>query len=113
MGGFLDRATEVAKQAGDMAKRGVGEAKVRGQELTLNRKFNSLAEELGQIVFRQREGEGGLIAWWPRCVAFRPRSRASATTSGGPGRARAVSAGASPRRYRPWTSQRTLPSSSV
>ncbi len=69
MASFLDRAKDAAKQAGDMAKQGVEQAKDRGQEMSLNRKFNGLAEELGQIVFRQREGEGGLEAEVDRLVA--------------------------------------------
>lgn len=69
MASFLDRAKDAAKQAGDKAKQGVEQAKDRGQEMSLNRKFNGLAEELGQIVFRQREGEGGLEAEVDRLVA--------------------------------------------
>ena len=69
MSTFMDRAKGAAKQAADMAKQGAEQAKERGAELTLRRKFNGLAEELGQIVFRQKEGEGGLEAEVDRLVA--------------------------------------------
>ncbi len=65
----MDRAKGAAGKAGEAAKRGVDQAKDKSQEVTLKRKFNSLAQELGQIVFRQREGEGGLDAEVDRLVA--------------------------------------------
>lgn len=57
---WLDKAKDAAAKATDAAKKGVDEAKDKSQELVLKRKFDGLAKELGLIVFRQREGEGGL-----------------------------------------------------
>jgi hypothetical protein len=58
--GLMDRAKEAAKAAADVAQRGLDEAKDAGQKVTLKRKYATLAEELGETVFRQREGEAGL-----------------------------------------------------
>lgn len=59
---LVDRARETAKKAGDAAQKRAGQAREKSQELTLRRRYNSLAADLGQIVFRQREGEVGLDA---------------------------------------------------
>lgn len=53
-------AKDSATRANEFAKEGVGRAKVQAQAVMLRRKFDELARDLGQIVFRQREGEGGL-----------------------------------------------------
>lgn len=66
---FMDRAKEAAEKAGDATKRGVDQAKDKSREVTLKRKFNALAQDLGLIVFRQRDGEGGLDAEVDRLVA--------------------------------------------
>jgi hypothetical protein len=58
--GLLDKAKEAAEKAKEVASKGLEEAKDKGQEISLKRKLNSLAEELGEVVFRQKEGEGGL-----------------------------------------------------
>jgi hypothetical protein len=58
--GLLDKAKEAADKAKVVASKGLEEAKEKGQEITLKRKLNSLAEELGDVVFRQKEGEMGL-----------------------------------------------------
>ncbi len=66
--GLLDKAKETAKKAQDAAAKGLDQAKDKGQEFNLKRKQNTLAEELGHIVFRQREGEAGLDAEIDRLV---------------------------------------------
>jgi hypothetical protein len=58
--GLLDKAKGAADKAKEVASKGLEEAKEKGQEITLKRKLNSLAEELGDVVFRQKEGEMGL-----------------------------------------------------
>lgn len=58
--GLLDKAKEAADKAKEVASKGLEEAKEKGQEINLKRKLNSLAEELGGVVFRQKEGEAGL-----------------------------------------------------
>ena len=57
---LLDKAKGAAKKAGEAASKGLEEAKEKGQELTLKRRYNSLAEELGEVVYRQKEGVMGL-----------------------------------------------------
>ena len=66
--GMLDRARETAKRASEAAQRGADTAREKGQELALKRRQNALAQDLGFIVFRQREGEGGLDAEVERLV---------------------------------------------
>jgi hypothetical protein len=66
--GLLDKAKDAAKKAQETASRGLEEAREKGQELTLKRRLNSLAEELGHVVFRQKEGEAGLDAEVDRLV---------------------------------------------
>jgi hypothetical protein len=56
----MDKVKETAQKGMDAAQKGMGEAKEKASELSLKRKFNGLAEELGTLVFRQREGETGL-----------------------------------------------------
>jgi hypothetical protein len=67
--GFGDQVRTYAKRAGDAIKRGAGAARGKAQELTLKRRLNALAADLGQIVFRQREGETGLDAEIDRLVS--------------------------------------------
>ncbi len=67
--GLVDKAREAAKRATEAAQKGASEAKDKAQELTLKRRLNALAEELGHVVFRQREGEAGLDAEVDRLVA--------------------------------------------
>ena len=66
--GLLDRAKDTARRASDAAQRGADTAREKGQELALKRRHNALAQDLGHIVFRQREGEGGLDAEVERLV---------------------------------------------
>jgi hypothetical protein len=67
--GLVDKAREAAKRATEAAQKGASEARDKAQELNLKRRLNALAEELGHVVFRQREGEAGLDAEVDRLVA--------------------------------------------
>lgn len=58
--GLMDKLKDTAQKGMDVAQKGMDDAKEKASELTLKRKFNGLAEELGTLVFRQREGETGL-----------------------------------------------------
>ena len=66
--GLMDKAKEAAKAAADAAQKGLDEAKDAGQSFQLKRKLAGLAEELGETVYRQREGEAGLDAEVDRLV---------------------------------------------
>jgi hypothetical protein len=66
--GLVDRGKEAARRAAEAAQRGAGQAREKGQELALKRRYNALAQDLGEIVFRQREGEAGLDAEVDRLV---------------------------------------------
>ena len=67
--GLVDDARDFAKRAGETAKKGAGAAREKAQELTLKRRQKALAADLGQVVFRQREGETGLDAEIDRLVS--------------------------------------------
>jgi len=67
--GLVDKAKEAAKRAADAAQKGAGEARDKAQELGLKRKQNALAEDLGHLVVRQRDGESGLDAEIDRVVS--------------------------------------------
>ncbi len=67
--GFADKARDAAKKAVDAAQKGAGEARDKAQEMTLKRKMNGVAEELGYTVVRQRDGESGLDAHIDRLVS--------------------------------------------
>lgn len=67
--GLVDRAKDAARRAGDAAQKGADQAREKGQELALRRRYNALAQDLGQIVFRQHEGESGLDAEVERLVS--------------------------------------------
>lgn len=66
--GLMDKARETARRASDVAQRGAEQAREKGQEMALRRRHNALAQDLGHIVYRQREGEGGLDAEVERLV---------------------------------------------
>lgn len=74
--GIVDKARDAAKKAADAAQKGAGEARDKAQELTLKRRMNAQAEELGHVVFRQREGEAGLDAEVDRIVSEMRATRA-------------------------------------
>jgi hypothetical protein len=67
--GLVDRAKEAAKRATGAAQKGAQEARVRAQEMSLKRRLNALAADLGHVVYRQREGEAGLDAEIDRLVS--------------------------------------------
>ena len=67
--GLVDKAKDAAKRAADAAQKGAGEARDTAQELGLKRKQNALAEDLGYLVVRQRDGESGLDAEIDRMVS--------------------------------------------
>ncbi|HWH14287.1 MAG TPA: hypothetical protein VNT51_06035 [Miltoncostaeaceae bacterium] len=58
--GLMDRAKDAAKVAAERAQKGLDEAKDAGQKVTLKRRLTALSAELGDTVYRQREGEAGL-----------------------------------------------------
>ena len=64
----VDKAVDAAKKVGDAAQEGLTQAKHKGQGLKLRRKVNSLAEEIGHLVIRQKGGEAGLDAEVDRLV---------------------------------------------
>ena len=64
-----DDVRDYAKKAGDAVKKGAGTARKKTQEVSLKRRQKGLAADLGQIVFRQREGETGLDAEIDRLVS--------------------------------------------
>ena len=66
--GLMDKAKDAARKAGEVVKDGAGDIKEKGQEVTLKRKLNAQAEDLGRVYFRQREGESGLEAEIDRLV---------------------------------------------
>jgi hypothetical protein len=67
--GLVDKAKDAAKRAADAAQKGAGEARDKAQELGLKRRQNALAEDLGYLVVRQRDGESGLDAEIDRVVS--------------------------------------------
>lgn len=58
--GFTDKAKDLAKKTADAAQKGVNETRDKGEKLILQRKLNTLAEELGHVTYRQQEGMTGL-----------------------------------------------------
>lgn len=67
--GLVDKATDAAKKAADAAKKGAGYARDKARQMQLRRRMNGLAEELGHVVARQRDGEAGLDAEVDRLVS--------------------------------------------
>jgi hypothetical protein len=66
--GLVDKAKDAAKRAADAAQKGAGEARDKAQEMGLKRRQNALAQDLGHLVVRQRDGESGLDAEIDRMV---------------------------------------------
>jgi hypothetical protein len=60
--GRFDKARETAERLADSAKQ-------KGRELTLQRKLDGQAKEVGELVFRQKEGESGLDAEVERLIS--------------------------------------------
>jgi metal-dependent amidase/aminoacylase/carboxypeptidase family protein len=69
MSSFLDGAKGAAKKASEAAQKGAAAAQDKMQEMQLKRKLNAASAELGQVVYRQREGETGLDAEVDRLVS--------------------------------------------
>ncbi len=67
--GLVDTARDAARKAADAARRGAGEARDRATGMSLRRRLNGQAEELGHVVVRQRDGEAGLDAEIDRLVS--------------------------------------------
>jgi hypothetical protein len=67
--GIVDDVRDYAKRAGEAVQRQAGTARVKTQEASLKRRQKGLATDLGQIVFRQRQGETGLDAEIDRLVS--------------------------------------------
>jgi hypothetical protein len=67
--GLVDTARDAARTAADAARRGAGEARDRATGMSLRRRLNGQAEELGHVVVRQRDGEAGLDAEIDRLVS--------------------------------------------
>jgi outer membrane murein-binding lipoprotein Lpp len=67
--GLVDKARDAAKRATEAAQKGASQARDKAQELSLKRRLNGLAEDLGHVVFRQRDGETGLDAEVDRLVS--------------------------------------------
>jgi hypothetical protein len=67
--GLVDKARDAAKRATEAAQKGASEARDKALELSLKRRLNGLAEDLGHVVFRQRDGETGLDAEVDRLVS--------------------------------------------
>lgn len=67
--GLVDKARDAAKKAAVAAQKGAEEARDKASELSLRRKLNGQAEELGHVVVRQRDGEAGLDAEVDRLVS--------------------------------------------
>jgi carboxypeptidase C (cathepsin A) len=67
--GLVDKAKDAAKKASDAAQKGATEAKDKAHDFNLKRQVNSLAQELGHLVVRQRDGEAGLDAEIDRLVS--------------------------------------------
>lgn len=67
--GFMDKIRDTAQKGVDVAQKGASEAREKASEMSLKRKFNASAEQLGLLVFRQRDGEAGLEADIDRVVS--------------------------------------------
>jgi hypothetical protein len=66
--GLVDKAKGAAKVAADAAQKGLDDAKDAGQVFALKRSATNLTEQLGNVVFRQHEGEAGLESEVTRLV---------------------------------------------
>jgi hypothetical protein len=67
--GLVDTAKCTVKDAADAAQRAVGKARGKAREIGIRRRMGSLADELGYVVVRQRDGEPGLDAEVERLVS--------------------------------------------
>ena len=67
--GRFDKAREAAQKLGEAAKKAGETARDKTHELALQRKFDGLAKDVGELVFRQRQGESGLDAEVDRLIS--------------------------------------------
>ncbi|MDX6645351.1 MAG: hypothetical protein QOK40_1078 [Miltoncostaeaceae bacterium] len=67
--GRFDKAREAAQKLGESAQKLGETARDKTREIALQRKFDALAKDVGDLVFRQREGESGLDAEIERLVS--------------------------------------------
>jgi hypothetical protein len=67
--GRLDKAREAAQKLGEAAQKLGETARDKTHELALQRKFDALAKDVGELVFRQRQGESGLDAEVERLIS--------------------------------------------
>jgi hypothetical protein len=58
--GLVDKAKDAAKVAAGAAQKGLDDVKDAGQLYGLRRSQGTLTDQLGNVVFRQHEGEAGL-----------------------------------------------------
>jgi len=66
--GLVDKAKDAAKVAKDAAQKGIDQSKEAGQLFQLRRTLSNQTEQLGNVVYRQHEGEAGLDADVARLV---------------------------------------------
>ena len=67
--GFTDKAKEMAAKTAEAAQKGAKDVRDKGEKLTLQRKLNSVAEQLGHTVYRQHQGMTGLEGEVDRLVS--------------------------------------------
>jgi hypothetical protein len=52
--GFMDKVKAAAQDAATQAKSATGQAQTKIEQVQLKNRLNSLAEELGQVIFKER-----------------------------------------------------------
>jgi hypothetical protein len=68
MAEITEKAKDAAGKVAKLAQDGISQAKDKSHKLTLKRKMNGFASELGNVVYRQKQGEVGLDAEVERLV---------------------------------------------
>jgi len=68
MAEITEKAKDAASKVAKLAQDGISQPKDKTTEFNLKRKLNGFAEELGHVVYRQRQGEAGLDAEAERLV---------------------------------------------
>lgn len=67
--GFTDKAKELANKTAEAAQKGAKDVRDKGEQLSLQRKLNAVAEQLGHTVYRQKQGMTGLEGEVDRLVS--------------------------------------------
>ena len=67
--GFTDKAKELANKTAEAAQKGAKDVRDKGEQLSLQRKLNAVAEQLGHTVYRQKQGMKDLEGEVDRLVA--------------------------------------------